>query len=71
MLCDAEDEQEDQEYMDLAMFLSLSECGFFAWDTCVTIGLVHKFLYFTVAVAGTIGFQTGALNLNLQQVSPS
>ena len=23
-----------------ARFLSLSECGFFAWDTCVTIGFL-------------------------------
>lgn len=94
-----ENEEEDADYMGLAMFLSLSECGFFAsgisifqvmfpmlfsfvlggkansqhstwvlvapkevWDTCVTVGLVQKFIYFTAAMAGTIGFQTGALN---------
>ena len=64
MLCEVEDEDEDAEYMDLAMFLSLSECGFFVWDTCVTIGLVQKFLYFTAAIAGSIGFQAGAFNLS-------
>lgn len=63
MLCEVDDEDEDAEYMDLAMFLSLSECGFFVWDTCVTIGLVQKFLYFTTAVAGSIGFQVGAFQL--------
>lgn len=57
-----ENEEEDADYMGLAMFLSLSECGFFVWDTCVTVGLVQKFIYFTAAMAGTIGFQTGALN---------
>lgn len=63
ILCEVDDEDEDAEYMDLAMFLSLSECGFFVWDTCVTIGLVQKFLYFTTAVAGSIGFQVGAFQL--------
>lgn len=61
-LCKVENEEEDADYMGLAMFLSLSECGFFVWDTCVTVGLVQKFIYFTAAMAGTIGFQTGALN---------
>ncbi|CAK9026828.1 unnamed protein product [Durusdinium trenchii] len=61
-LCEGSDEDEDEEYTGLAMFLSLSECGFFVWDTCLTVGLVQKFLYFTAAMAGTIGFQTGALN---------
>ncbi|CAK9002327.1 unnamed protein product [Durusdinium trenchii] len=61
-LIEADDEEEDREYMGLALYLSLSECGFFVWDTCVTLSLVQKFLYFTAAIAGTIGFQTGALN---------
>jgi hypothetical protein len=39
------------------------ECGFLVWDTCVTIGLEQKFLYFTTAVAGSIGFQVGAFQL--------
>ena len=39
------------------------ECGFFVWDTCVTVANVQKFLYFASALAGTIGFQTGALQL--------
>eukprot|EP00435_Cladocopium_sp_Y103_P070645 s1179_g35.t1 len=68
-LCEAETEEEDQEYINLAMFLSLSECGFFVWDTCVSVSLVQKFLYFTVAIAGSIGFQTGALNF--KQISDS
>ncbi|CAK9058141.1 unnamed protein product [Durusdinium trenchii] len=61
-LFEVEDEQEDEEYMGLALFLSLSECGFFVWDTCITVGIVQKFLYFTAAMAGTVGFQSGALN---------
>ena len=32
------------------------------WDTCVSLGLVQKFLYFTGAIAGSIGFQVGAFN---------
>lgn len=40
------------------------ECGFFVWDTCVTVAFVQKFLYFASALAGTIGFQTGALKLS-------
>lgn len=62
MLCEVSDEEEDAEYMDLAMFLHLSECGFFMWDTCVTLGFVQKFLYFTTAIAGSIGFQVGAFS---------
>lgn len=68
-LCEADTEEEDQEYINLAMFLSLSECGFFVWDTCVSVSLVQKFLYFTIAMAGSIGFQTGALNF--KQISES
>jgi hypothetical protein len=34
--------------MELTLFLSFSECGFFLWDTSVTVGLVQKFLYFTL-----------------------
>jgi hypothetical protein len=45
------------------LFSWRGECGFFVWDTCVTIGLVQKFLYFTTAVAGSIGFQVGAFQL--------
>ncbi|CAK9080925.1 unnamed protein product [Durusdinium trenchii] len=60
-LCDVEDEEQDHDYLGLATFLSLSECGFFVWDTCVTMGLVQKLLYFTFALAGTVGFQTGAV----------
>lgn len=63
-LCEVEDEEEDAEFMGLAMYLSLSECGFFVWDTCVTVAFVQKFLYFASALAGTIGFQTGALKLS-------
>eukprot|EP00913_Durusdinium_trenchii_P016713 g15710.t1 len=33
--------------MGLALFLSLSECGFFVWDTCITVGIVQKFLFVT------------------------
>ncbi|CAJ1331907.1 unnamed protein product, partial [Effrenium voratum] len=55
---------DEHDYMDLALYLSLSECGFFLWDTCVTLGLVQKFLYFTVAIAGTIGAQAGAFRFS-------
>lgn len=41
---------------------SRGECGFFVWDTCVTMGLVQKFLYFTAAISGTIAFQIGAFH---------
>ena len=34
--------------MELTLFLSFSECGFFLWDTSVTVGLVQKLLYFTL-----------------------
>ena len=61
-LCEVADEDEDAQYMGLAMYLSLSECGFFVWDTCVTLAFVQKFLYFASALAGTIGFQTGAFS---------
>eukprot|EP00913_Durusdinium_trenchii_P011772 g11058.t1 len=54
MLLEADDEEEDAEYMDLAMFLHMSECGFFMWDTCVTLGFVQKFLYFTTAALSTV-----------------
>lgn len=63
-LCEVEDEEQDAEYMGLAMYLSLSECGFFVWDTCVTVAFVQKFMYFASALAGTIGFQTGAFQLS-------
>ncbi|CAE7535714.1 Dnmt3b [Symbiodinium natans] len=51
------DEDEEGEYMDLALFLTLSESGFFMWDTRVTLGVLQKFVYFTAAVVGTISFQ--------------
>lgn len=57
-----DDVVQDTQFMDLILFLSFSECGFFVWDTCVTLGLVQKFIYFTGAIAGTIGFQTGTFN---------
>lgn len=61
-LCEVVDEDEDAQYMGLAMYLSFSECGFFVWDTCVTVAFVQKFVYFASALAGTIGFQTGAFS---------
>ncbi|CAE7491406.1 Lrguk [Symbiodinium natans] len=56
-------EAEEAEYMGLAMFLTISESGFFMWDTRVTLGVVQRFLYFTLAIVGTIGFQTKVLTL--------
>ena len=36
--------QEEGAYMDLALFLTLSESGFFMWDTRVTLGVLQKLL---------------------------
>ncbi|CAE7756215.1 Dnmt3b, partial [Symbiodinium microadriaticum] len=43
LLCmlDAEEEEEEGAYMDLALFLTLSESGFFMWDTRVTLGVLQ------------------------------
>ena len=38
------DEDEEGAYMDLALFLTLSESGFFMWDTRVTLGVLQKLL---------------------------
>lgn len=62
-LVEPTDAKQETEFMELTLFLSFSECGFFLWDTSVTVGLVQKFLYFTLAVAGTMGFQSGAFRL--------
>lgn len=62
-LVEPTDAKQEAEFMELTLFLSFSECGFFVWDTSVTVGLVQKFLYFTLAVAGTMGFQSGAFRL--------
>ena len=48
--------------MDLSLFLSLSESGFFMWDTRVTLGVLQKFVYFTTAIVGSIGFQLNVLH---------
>jgi len=65
LLCmlDAEEEEEEGAYMDLALFLTLSKSGFFMWDTRVTLGVLQKFVYFTSAVVGTIGFQLKLVDL--------
>jgi len=55
------DEELEIEYINLALFLSLSESGFFMWDTRVTLAVLQKFLYFTMAIVGTIGFQLKVL----------
>lgn len=62
-LVEPTDAKQETEFMELTLFLSFSECGFFLWDTSVTVGLVQKLLYFTLAVAGTMGFQSGAFRL--------
>ncbi|CAE7516782.1 unnamed protein product, partial [Symbiodinium pilosum] len=62
MLDDGDDEME-QEYMNLSLFLSLSEAGFFMWDTRVTLGVLQKFVYFSTAIVGTIGFQLNVLHI--------
>jgi len=59
-MLDGEEELEI-EYINLALFLSLSESGFFMWDTRVTLAVLQKFLYFTMAIVGTIGFQLKVL----------
>ena len=33
------DIRKERDYIDLALFVSMSECGFFIWDTCLTLGL--------------------------------
>jgi len=63
MLWEPSEDSNERDYIDLALFVSMSECGFFIWDTCLTLGLVQKFIYFTVAMAGTLGFQSGVLKL--------
>ena len=50
------------EYMNLSLYLSLSESGFFMWDTRVTLGVLQKFVYFSIAIVGTIGFQLNVLH---------
>jgi len=44
LLCmlDAEEEEEEGAYMDLALFLTLSKSGFFMWDTRVTLGVLQN-----------------------------
>ncbi|CAJ1362932.1 unnamed protein product [Effrenium voratum] len=56
-------DMQEEEYDSLALFLTLSESGFFMWDTRVTLGVIQKFVYFTMAIVGTIGFQLGVLQL--------
>ncbi|CAJ1387428.1 unnamed protein product [Effrenium voratum] len=57
------DEELEAEYMSLSLFLTLSESGFFMWDTRVTLAVLQKFLYFTSAIVGTIGFQLKVFHL--------
>ncbi|CAK9000453.1 Leucine-rich repeat and guanylate kinase domain-containing protein [Durusdinium trenchii] len=58
------DEELEHEYINLALFLSLSESGFFMWDTRVNLAVLQKFLYFTMAIVGTIGFQLKVFHFN-------
>ncbi|CAE7364406.1 unnamed protein product [Symbiodinium natans] len=61
-MLDGDDEESELEYMNLSLFLSLSESGFFMWDTRVTLGVLQKFVYFSTAIVGTIGFQLNVLH---------
>ncbi|CAJ1415096.1 unnamed protein product [Effrenium voratum] len=57
--------QQESDLMELTLFLSFSECGFFVWDTSVTVGLVQKFLYFTLMHrlrSGGTAFSPGSLS---------
>ena len=61
-LCGEDELNDEDAYMSLAIFISLSECGFFIWDVCLTMGLVQKFIYsgFTMA---TFSLKLGALQM--------
>ena len=59
---DGGEEDMELEYMNLSLYLSLSESGFFMWDTRVTLGVLQKFVYFSIAIVGTIGFQLNVLH---------
>ncbi|CAE7188757.1 Lrguk [Symbiodinium sp. CCMP2456] len=61
-MLDDDDTEVEQGYMNLSLFLSLSESGFFMWDTRVTLGVLQKFVYFTTAIVGSIGFQLNVLH---------
>ncbi|CAE7437166.1 Lrguk [Symbiodinium microadriaticum] len=39
MLWEPSEDSNERDYIDLALFVSMSECGFFIWDTCLTLGL--------------------------------
>jgi len=56
------DEDQEAQFLDLANFLTLCESGFFMWDTRVSIGVLQKFVYFSVAIVSTIGFQLGVFH---------
>jgi len=61
-MLDGGEEDMELEYMNLSLYLSLSESGFFMWDTRVTLGVLQKFVYFSIAIVGTIGFQLNVLH---------
>lgn len=56
------DEDQEAQFLDLANFLTLCESGFFMWDTRVSLGVMQKFVYFSVAIVSTIGFQLGVFH---------
>lgn len=53
----------DKDFQDLAVFLGLTNCGCFLWDTKVTVGLLQKVVYMTVGFVGTIALRGGMIPL--------
>lgn len=62
-MVDGDEEEEEKKFLELAHFFTLCESGFFMWDTRVSIGVLQKFVYFSVAIVSTIGFQLGVFHL--------
>ncbi|CAJ1362254.1 unnamed protein product [Effrenium voratum] len=52
----------EEQYINLAHFLLICESGFFMWDTRVTLGVLQKFVYFSIAIVSTIAFQLGVFH---------
>lgn len=54
-------EELESEFHQLAIFLSLTDCGCFLWDTKLTVGLLQKMIYLTVGFVGTLAVRGGML----------
>ncbi|OLP94933.1 hypothetical protein AK812_SmicGene22993 [Symbiodinium microadriaticum] len=49
----------ESEFHQLAIFLSLTDCGCFLWDTKLTVGLLQKMIYLTVGFVGMLAARSG------------